>query len=78
MKQTTCLQGATARELHSNFTASGAPQLVLPINDDIGPNWEFNAGMGFGLTDSAEPLNFKSIHGRRFGRRPVATGASVG
>jgi hypothetical protein len=56
----------------------GGQQLFPAINYDFGPDWEFNAGIGFGLTDSAEPLIFKVILGRRFGRRPPAVGATGG
>jgi hypothetical protein len=48
---------------------AGAQQLFPAINIDFGPEWEFNAGVGIGLTDSAEPLLVKMIVGRRFGRR---------
>jgi hypothetical protein len=47
---------------------AGAHQIFPAINLDFGPEWEFNAGIGIGLTDSAEPLIFKVIVGRRFGR----------
>lgn len=52
----------------------GAQQLFPAVNIDFGPEWEFNAGIGIGLTDAAEPLIFKVIVGRRFGHRPVAAG----
>jgi len=54
----------------------GAQQLFPAINIDFGPDWEFNAGIGFGLTDSAEPLIFKVILGRRFGRSAPPRGAT--
>jgi hypothetical protein len=57
---------------------AGAQQLFPAINYDFGPDWEFNAGVGFGLTDSAEPLIFKMILGRRFGRPAPAHGATGG
>ena len=57
---------------------AGAQQLFPAINLDFGPDWEFNAGIGFGLTDSAEPLILKVIVGRRFGRPPPARGATGG
>ena len=56
----------------------GAQQLFPVINIDFGPAWEFNAGVGFGLTDSAEPLIFKVILGRRFGRPAVTHGVTGG
>jgi hypothetical protein len=54
---------------------SGAQQLFPAINIDFGPDWEFNAGIGIGLTDPAEPLLMKVIVGRRFGMHvpPAAT-----
>jgi len=48
-------------------------QLFPALNIDFGPEWEFNAGVGFGLTDAAEPLIFKMILGRRFGRHTPAS-----
>ena len=57
---------------------AGAQQLFPAINLDFGPDWEFNAGVGFGLTDSAEPLIFKVILGRRLGRPPPTHGATGG
>jgi hypothetical protein len=57
---------------------AGAQQLFPAINLDFGPAWEFNAGVGFGLTDSAEPLIFKVIIGRRFGGPAPSHGAAGG
>jgi hypothetical protein len=54
----------------------GEQQLFPAINIDVGPDWEFNAGAGFGLTDSTDRLLMKVIIGRRFGLHqpiPVAT-----
>jgi Putative MetA-pathway of phenol degradation len=56
---------------------AGAQQLFPAINIDFGPQWEFNAGIGFGLTDSADKLLFKVIVGHRFGRLPPPTGHDV-
>ena len=56
----------------------GAQQLFPAINYDFGPDWEFNAGVGIGLTDSAEPVIFKMILGRRFGRRRQVSPADNG
>ena len=55
---------------------SGAQQLFPAMNVDFGPDWEFNAAVGIGLTDSAEPLLVKVILGRRFGLRAPARAAS--
>jgi hypothetical protein len=49
---------------------AGAQQIFPAVNIDFGPEWEFNAGVGVGLTDSADRLLVKVIVGRRFGRIP--------
>jgi hypothetical protein len=36
------------------------------VDLDLGPRWEFNAGVGFGLTPSTDSLVFKLILGYRF------------
>ncbi len=41
-------------------------QLVPAIDYDFGPNWEFNIGMGIGITHSTDHLLLKMIVGRRF------------
>jgi len=48
---------------------TGAQQLFPAITIDFGPEWEFNAALGIGVTDPAEPLLLKVIVGRRFGLR---------
>src|SRR5207244_2009790 len=41
---------------------------LFPVVDlDIGPRWEFNFGVGFGLTRSTDSLSVKLILGYRFG-----------
>jgi hypothetical protein len=41
--------------------------MILPVVDlDLGPEWEFNFGVGFGLTESTDRLIVKLILGRRF------------
>ena len=41
---------------------------VFPVIDlDLGPKWEFNAGVGVGLTPSTDRLIIKMILGYRFG-----------
>lgn len=43
-------------------------QAIFPaINLDLGPRWEFNAGVGIGLTDATDGMLFKLILGRRLG-----------
>jgi len=40
---------------------------IFPVIDlDLGPRWEFNAGIGFGLTPSTDRLIIKMILGYRF------------
>lgn len=42
-------------------------QQIFPAIDlDLGPEWEFNAGIGVGLTGSTDHLIVKCILGRRF------------
>jgi hypothetical protein len=42
-------------------------QQLFPVIDlDLGPQWEFNAGVGFGLTSSTDLLVIKLILGYRF------------
>lgn len=43
-------------------------QQILPAIDlNLGPNWEFNFGVGVGMTGSTDHLLIKMIIGRRFG-----------
>lgn len=45
--------------------------LVFPVVDiDFGPRWEFNVGVGAGLTPSTDRLILKMILGYRFGPLP--------
>jgi hypothetical protein len=42
--------------------------MIFPAIDlDLGPRWEFNAGVGFGLTSSSDSYILKVILGYRFG-----------
>ena len=41
-------------------------QIMPAIDYDFGPNWEFNLGVGVGVTRSTEHLLVKMIIGRRF------------
>jgi hypothetical protein len=41
-------------------------QIVPAIDYDFGPNWEFNMGVGVGVTRSTDHLLLKMILGRRF------------
>lgn len=42
-------------------------QFVPSMDLDLGPNWEFNFGIGVGVTQSTDHLLVKMIIGRRFG-----------
>ncbi len=43
-------------------------QQIIPCFDlNLGPNWEFNFGVGIGMTQSTDHLLVKWILGRRFG-----------
>jgi hypothetical protein len=45
-------------------------QQILPAIDiDFGPNWEFNLGVGVGVTQATDHLLVKAIIGRRFNFR---------
>jgi hypothetical protein len=41
-------------------------QIVPAIDYDFGPDWEFNFGVGVGVTRSTDHLLIKAILGRRF------------
>jgi hypothetical protein len=43
-------------------------QIFPTIDLNLGPAWEFNLGVGFGLTRSTDGVIIKLILGRRFGR----------
>jgi len=46
--------------------------LIFPVIDlNLGPRWEFNAGIGFGLTRSTDTYLLKVILGYRFGGAPA-------
>ncbi|HTR21695.1 MAG TPA: hypothetical protein VMH88_12645 [Gemmatimonadales bacterium] len=57
-----------ALEYYGSFGPTMVGQLFPAVNLDFGPEWEFNAGVGFGLTPATDPLLVKVILGRRFGR----------
>ena len=41
--------------------------MIFPSLDlNLSPEWEFNLGVGFGLTESTDNLIVKMIPGRRF------------
>ena len=43
-------------------------QIYPAIDVDFGPQWEFNFGIGVGMTQSTDHLIVKMILGRRFGK----------
>ncbi len=48
-------------------TWSRQEHLLFAVVDlDLGPQWEFNAGVGFGLTGASDGVILKMILGRRF------------
>ena len=42
-------------------------QFIPNIDLDLGPDWEFNFGVGVGVTSGTDHLLVKMIVGRRFG-----------
>jgi len=41
------------------------------LDVDLGPRWEFNLGVGVGLTPATDRLIVKAILGYRFGPMPA-------
>ena len=71
-----------AWRLASSITATSAEShidppkkqehLIFPVLDiDLGPRWEFNLGIGAGLTPATDRLIIKAILGYRFGPMPA-------
>jgi len=58
--------GALGPVTHFDRAHEQQHQLFPVIDLDLGPKWEFNAGIGFGLTPSTDRLIFKMILGYRF------------
>jgi len=58
--------GALGPVTHFDRAHEQQHQLFSVIDVDLGPKWEFNAGIGFGLTPSTDRLIFKMILGYRF------------
>jgi hypothetical protein len=54
------------------FPARTARAVFLVTDLDVSPKWEFNFGVGLGVTASADRLIIKGIVGRRFSWRPQA------
>lgn len=54
--------------VHSLDPPREQEHLIFPVVDvDLGPRWEFNAGVGFGLTRATDGVILKLILGYRFG-----------
>jgi hypothetical protein len=45
-------------------------QIVPCVDLNLSPQWEFNFGVGVGVTRGTDHLVVKMILGRRFGRAP--------
>ena len=58
--------GSLGRVTHFDRPRDQQHQLFPVIDLDLGPRWEFNAGIGFGLTPSTDRLIVKMILGYRF------------
>jgi len=58
--------GALGALRHFDQAHDQQHQLFPVIDLDLGPKWEFNAGVGFGLTPSTDRLIIKMILGYRF------------
>ncbi len=58
--------GSLGRVTHFDRSHDQQHQLFPVIDLDLGPRWEFNAGVGFGLTSSTDRLIIKMILGYRF------------
>ena len=55
--------------LNGLFTIRDQEHQIYPAIDvDFGPQWEFNFGVGVGMTQSTDHLIVKMILGRRFGK----------
>ncbi len=53
-------------------------QIIPAVDLNLGPNWEFNFGVGVGVTHSTDHLLVKMIIGRRFGHGPRRNSAAGG
>jgi hypothetical protein len=49
-------------------------QIVPAIDLNLSPKWEFNFGVGIGITQATDHLLIKMILGRRFGKQASAAG----
>lgn len=60
--------GAMGPLQHFNYYQQQQHQLYGVIDLYFSPQWEFNFGLGYGLTETSDRLNAKLILGRRFGK----------
>ncbi len=58
--------GGMGRVLELSALKDGQHQLFVITDIDFGEKWEFNAGFGYGLTESTEKASFKLILGHKF------------
>jgi hypothetical protein len=58
--------GSTGPFFHYSPYQEQQQQLFIATDLNFNPNWEFNAGYGYGLTTSTDKEIFKVIVGRRF------------
>jgi hypothetical protein len=58
--------GSTGPFFHYDSFQQQEHQLFAATDIDFGPAWEFNAGIGYGLTNSTDKAIIKLILGRRF------------
>jgi hypothetical protein len=58
--------GSTGPFFHYSPYQQQEQQLFVATDLNFNPNWEFNAGYGYGLTTSTDKGIFKVILGRRF------------
>ena len=49
-------------------------QIVPAIDLNLSPKWEFNFGVGIGITQATDHLLIKMILGRRFGKSSSGSG----
>jgi hypothetical protein len=58
--------GTTGPFFHYDKLQEQEHQIFAATDLNFSPNWEFNAGFGYGLTQAADKAIFKMILGRRF------------
>jgi hypothetical protein len=58
--------GALGQPFGFDPTAQQQHQIFPTVDLNLGPNWEFNFGVGWGLTPGTDGLIVKAIVGRRF------------